>query len=254
MYVVTWVTAPLAPITTSVNLGKRSVAHAHRRTPSRTRKTCRSFRAPSEVVSECRHGVSADQHVAPSNPGITRSDCCREARGGRVPNDNAVAVSPPSAPGCVKAKLSKSRRGCLIPKSNTVRRALTATIGAVLPSDRVLAVDDDLKILGILTEFLRVKGYEVLAATNAKDAFKLIAASPSHVVLLGIGLSRVGGMTALRHIRTSCPEIPVIIVTGDVDLDFAREALKLGAFRDIAKPFDYVHLADAIEAAVVSRG
>lgn len=119
---------------------------------------------------------------------------------------------------------------------------------------RVLAIDDDAEILDMLTELLQVDGYEVLTAQNAEDAFRLLAATPPHVVLLDVGMPCVGGMTALRHIRTLYPELPVIMVTGNLDADLARQTLKLGAFHYVAKPFEYVHLADAIEAAVASRG
>ena len=119
---------------------------------------------------------------------------------------------------------------------------------------RVLAVDDDPEILSMLREFLLVKGYEVLTALSAEDAFRLLSTTPQHVVLLDLGMPNVSGMTALRHIRTLYPRLPVVIVSANTDVDVVRAAVEAGAFRYVAKPYDYVILADALEAALASRG
>lgn len=120
-------------------------------------------------------------------------------------------------------------------------------------SARVLAVDDDPVILDVFTEFLQVQGYETFTATNTEHAVRLLAATRPHVVLLDMAIAHSDGMTILRKIRTQYPEIPVIMVTANPDPDLMRDPLQLGAFQYIAKPFDYVHLADAIAAALASR-
>lgn len=119
---------------------------------------------------------------------------------------------------------------------------------------RVLAVDDEPEILATLTEFLQLRGYEVVTAQNAGDALMILAVTPPDVVLLDIGMPRVDGMTVLRQIRASYPELAVIMVTGNADLVLARDTLKHGAFDYVAKPFDFGHLAQVVEAAVAHRG
>lgn len=123
-----------------------------------------------------------------------------------------------------------------------------------MPRARVLAVDDEPEILATLTEFLQLRGYEVVTAQNAGDALMILAVTPPDVVLLDIGMPRVDGLTALRHIRARYPEVAVIMVTGNADLVLARDTLKHGAFDYVAKPFDFGHLAQVVEAAVAHRG
>jgi DNA-binding NtrC family response regulator len=118
---------------------------------------------------------------------------------------------------------------------------------------RVLCVDDEREILDTLTEFLTLHGYEVVTAQNAGDAFMLLAVAPPDVVLLDIGMPRIDGMTALRRIRDSHPGLPIIMLTANADLELARDTLKRGAFDYVAKPFDFDHLRQVIEAAVVGR-
>lgn len=115
---------------------------------------------------------------------------------------------------------------------------------------RVLAVDDDRHVLRTLTEFLKVHGYEVVTAQSAREAYVLMEAALPDVVLLDVGMPDVDGMTVLRHIRMTYPELPVIMLTGNVDPAVARYTMKHGAFYFAAKPFDFAHLTDAIAAAL----
>ena len=119
---------------------------------------------------------------------------------------------------------------------------------------RVLAVDDEQEILDTLTEFLTVLGYEVVTALSAADAFVLMGVAPPDVVLLDFAMPDVDGITALGEMRAIHPEVPVIMLTANVDPALIRHTLKHGAFHYVAKPFDFDHLADAIAAAVASRG
>ena len=119
---------------------------------------------------------------------------------------------------------------------------------------RVLAVDDDPQVLEMLAEFLTIQDYEAVTAQSAGDAFLCLEATPPDVVLLDFAMPDVDGVTALLHIRASYPELPVIMLTANIDLALARHTLKLGAFHYVAKPFDFGHLADAIRAALASRG
>jgi two-component system response regulator AtoC len=129
----------------------------------------------------------------------------------------------------------------------------TRKIAAMPGAARVLCVDDEQEILDTLTEFLTLNGYEVVTAQNVGDAFMLLAVAPPDVVLLDIGMPRIDGMSALRRIRDSHPQLPVVMLAANVDLALARDTLKRGAFDYLAKPFDFDHLRQVIEAAVVRR-
>lgn len=61
-------------------------------------------------------------------------------------------------------------------------------------------------------------------------------------------------MSILRHLRMMYPHLPVVMVTGNADVEVAGDTLKLGAFDYVTKPFDFRYLARVIEAAVAHRG
>ena len=116
---------------------------------------------------------------------------------------------------------------------------------------RILAVDDNAQFLEMLTKFLTALGYEVMTATDAGNAFMVVAVAPPDVVLLDIGMPGVDGVTALRRIRAHDPELPVIVCSANVDI--ARDSLKRAAFDYVAKPVDFDRLARVVEAAVANR-
>jgi DNA-binding NtrC family response regulator len=122
------------------------------------------------------------------------------------------------------------------------------------PVARVLAVDDDPMILELLTAALTPRGYEVVTVENGGDALMLLEASAVDVVLLDVGMPGLDGMSALRRIREVHPALPVIMLTGNVDVAVGRDSLQRGAFDYVTKPVDFDHLVRVLEAAVVQRG
>lgn len=119
---------------------------------------------------------------------------------------------------------------------------------------RILAVDDDPEVLDTLTEFLTLRGYEVITARNGGDALMLLAVAPADVVLLDITMPKVDGVTALRRIRVDHPKLPVVMLTANPDEDMARRSLRQGAFDYVTKPIGFAHLTMVIEAAIAHGG
>ena len=119
---------------------------------------------------------------------------------------------------------------------------------------RVLVVDDEATIVEILTEVLASHGYEVMGTHGAADAFTMMEVSPPDVLLLDINMPLVDGVTVLRRVRHLYPQLPVVMVTANVDEEVARDTLRRGAFDYVVKPFDFAHLVHVVEAAVAQGG
>jgi two-component system, NtrC family, response regulator AtoC len=119
---------------------------------------------------------------------------------------------------------------------------------------RILTVDDEPEILSALTEFLTLQDYDAVAAQTAHETFTAVAVAPPDVVLLDINMPIVDGVRILRHLRMMYPQLPVVMVTGNADIEVAGDTLKLGAFDYVTEPFDFLYLARVIEAAVAHRG
>src|SRR6266850_1431179 len=96
----------------------------------------------------------------------------------------------------------------------------------ITPIARILIVDDDPEIVELLREFLERNGYAVDSATNGREGLSRIAAARPDLVLLDIRMPDMGGMRALQLTRTIDPTLAVIMVTGNEDLELARETLR----------------------------
>ena len=112
---------------------------------------------------------------------------------------------------------------------------------------KILLVDDDLDLSTMLESVLKADEYEVDSAQELDTAFKLIASGEYEIMLLdknipGINGNSEGGLDLLKHVRSLGLPSEVIMMTGDPTVETAIEAMKLGAFDCISKPFSLKEL------------
>jgi DNA-binding NtrC family response regulator len=111
---------------------------------------------------------------------------------------------------------------------------------------KILVVDDDPEVRMATRDFLSSKGYEVAVAEGGREALRLLAASPADVVLLDVAMPDMDGMETLKRIVSAHPDMPVIMVTANADIEITSKVLQLGAADYVPKPFDLDYLDQAI--------
>ena len=102
---------------------------------------------------------------------------------------------------------------------------------------RLLIVDDERIALRNLEHVLAKEGYEIVATQSGRHALELVDAQPFDLVLTDLKMDKVDGMQLLQHCRARHPDLEVIMITGFATLETAVEAMKIGAFHYISKPF-----------------
>ena len=117
-------------------------------------------------------------------------------------------------------------------------------------ADRILVVDDESNLRKVLAALLRREGYEVDTAEDGAEAWDMLADDDYTAVLTDLRMPNLDGMGLLKRMAQSIPDLPVIIVTAHGTIDAAVEAVKLGAFDFITKPFDQQELAKVVAKAV----
>jgi len=120
-------------------------------------------------------------------------------------------------------------------------------------TQKVLIIDDEEAIQDSCNQVLKREGYSVRGATNGAEGLQHFKQETFHVVLLDLRLPGIGGMEILKLIKEENPETPVIIITGFASIESAVEAIKLGAFDYLAKPFSPEELRVIVKKAVKSR-
>ncbi len=103
---------------------------------------------------------------------------------------------------------------------------------------RILVVDDEESLRGMLTELLTECGYVVATAASGEAALEQIRQSEFHVILTDIRMEKMSGIDLIRHVRAMQSETEVVIMTSHASTETAIEALRLGAYDYIIKPFE----------------
>ena len=114
----------------------------------------------------------------------------------------------------------------------------------------ILVVDDDRTIRDGLVRTLAATGFATRAAEGIGDARRAIAAGGVDGVLLDIRLRDGDGLDLLGELRVSHPALPVVMATAYGDSERTIQAMKLGAFDYVTKPFDLEHLVETLRRAV----
>ncbi|MEO8197052.1 MAG: sigma-54 dependent transcriptional regulator [Thermoanaerobaculia bacterium] len=101
----------------------------------------------------------------------------------------------------------------------------------------ILVVDDEEVLQDVLGTLLRREGLRPIAARTGEEALLLAEREPIDLVLLDLMLPGMSGMEVLKQLRGRDPEQVVIVVTAYSSIESAIEAMRIGAFHYIPKPF-----------------
>ena len=102
---------------------------------------------------------------------------------------------------------------------------------------RFLVVDDEREVCNFFSYLLKNKGYEVETANTGKETLDKLASFQFNVALVDLKLPDNDGLNILKIIKEKQPECEVIIITGYSTVKSAVEAIQLGAFDYVEKPF-----------------
>ena len=114
-------------------------------------------------------------------------------------------------------------------------------------------VDDDALMRGLLAEWLSDAGYRVRQAKNGANALKLLRSRPVGLLITDMDMPGRDGAQTLDDARRMLPGLPVNAISGgarDGRQNWAATALKLGAAKALAKPFERHDLLAAVEEVV----
>jgi len=118
---------------------------------------------------------------------------------------------------------------------------------------KILVVDDEADMRWILTNVLKKKGYRTITADDGKKAVQKVIENNPDIILLDIRMPEMDGIQVLEKVREINPSVLVIIITAYGDVKNAVQAMKLGAYDYVIKPFDNSDLLLIIERALEKK-
>ena len=120
---------------------------------------------------------------------------------------------------------------------------------------KVLLVDDDADVREMLKDALESRGLSCWAVEDGREALECLRAAEVDLIVTDYRMPAMDGLELLRRLAGSAlSKIPVILLSGESAADLRWEALRLGAYTVIQKPFDTPDLVDVMFRALHRKG
>ncbi len=114
----------------------------------------------------------------------------------------------------------------------------------------ILIVDDDAQMRMAMSETLKRTSYTISTASSGSEALQLLKGTQFRLVITDLRMPVITGFDILREVKSISPRTQVLLVTAHATIDNAVEAMKLGAFDYLVKPFSPPNLMDVVERAL----
>ncbi len=118
----------------------------------------------------------------------------------------------------------------------------------------ILIVDDEPNYQIVLSEILKDEGYEVFTANSGLAGLPVVYSTDLDLVLTDMKMPGMDGIGLLAKIKEYNKELPVILITAYAEVEKAVEAMRLGAFTYLAKPFSNEQLLASVHKAIEHYG
>jgi len=118
---------------------------------------------------------------------------------------------------------------------------------------KILVVDDEQSMRDFLSIMLKKDGYDVVAAENGGDALKAVQAEIFDLVISDVKMPGMDGIDMLKAVKDVSPETVVVMITAYATAETAVEAMKLGAYDYITKPFKVDEIKLILQKALEKR-
>ncbi len=118
---------------------------------------------------------------------------------------------------------------------------------------RVLVIDDEAIVRVSCERVLKPEGYDVVVTSRGDEAIELLEKENFDIVLTDLKMPDMDGLEVLKTIKQKWPDIQVIIITGYGTISTAVQAIKLGAYEYIEKPFTPEDILKVVREALRER-
>lgn len=119
---------------------------------------------------------------------------------------------------------------------------------------KILVIDDDTSLRRVLEYTLQEEGHQVLTAASGEEGLAIFAEQQPALVITDMKMPGMDGFQVLKAVKERSAETLVIIITAYGEVDVAVEAMKLGAYDYVAKPFSRDELKLTVKKALQLRG
>jgi nitrogen regulation protein NR(I) len=118
---------------------------------------------------------------------------------------------------------------------------------------KILLIEDDTGITDTLRRVLSEEGHDVSVQKRGDDGLALASKETFNVVITDLRMPGIDGLELVRQLHLAQPRLPIILITAFGTTETAIEAMKLGAYDYVLKPFDVPHMIELVRKAADSN-
>ncbi len=122
-----------------------------------------------------------------------------------------------------------------------------------MDKQRILVIDDEAIVRVSCDRVLGPEGYDVELTSRGDEALRRLDAERFDLVLTDLKMPDMDGLEVLKKIKEKWPHIPVIIITGYGTISTAVQAIKLGAYEYIEKPFNPEDILSVVKRSLEDK-
>ncbi len=115
---------------------------------------------------------------------------------------------------------------------------------------KIIIIDDEPAMIEVIVTLCRDKGHQAFPFNSAAKAVEQLDSIQPQIVITDIKMETMSGFDVLRHVREHHRQVPVILITAYASVDTAIEAMKMGAYGYVPKPFKIDELQITIQRAL----
>lgn len=118
----------------------------------------------------------------------------------------------------------------------------------------ILIIDDEAGILNLMTKLCRQQGHDTTPAQTGREGMEALDRLKPDLMIVDLLIGDMNGLEIIEYSQEKHPETQVIMVTGHGSIETAVEAMRLGAFDYLTKPFELADLQRTVELALQQKG
>ncbi len=118
----------------------------------------------------------------------------------------------------------------------------------------ILVVDDEVQVCSVVKKVLSQEGYHILTAFSGEEALKQLKKTPVDLILVDLKMPALDGLETLKQARVIQTNLKAVLLTAYGTAANARDAMLLGVYDFLTKPFDNQLLKKVVKEALGAKG
>ena len=116
---------------------------------------------------------------------------------------------------------------------------------------KILLIDDDKTLCEVLGEELEQENYNVSCTFSGKEGLSRLALDTYNLVILDYNMPEMDGYEVLVQVKKTFPTLPVMIITGDADIELQKKFVDMGANEFVKKPFEFEEFLTRVRQCIL---